>query len=44
MKAAYAFDAEGNMTAVNEETGEIIKIPGVKAKPRDDVFKVEVSK
>ena len=44
MKAAYAFDAEGNMTAVNEETGEIINIPGVKAKTRDDVFKVEVSK
>ena len=38
MKKTYGL----TMSVVDEETGEIIKIPGVTVIPREDVFKVEV--
>lgn len=44
MKSAYTFDSNGEMVSIDEETGEIIKIPGVIAKARDDVFKAEPNK
>lgn len=40
MKEAYSFTREGDMVKVDEETGEIIKVPGIKAIAREDVFKV----